>query len=261
MIRYLRIHGLFAKLYLKSLATYKGDFIVGILGVLLNQFLTLFFLKILFSKIPNLNGWSFDQVVFIYAYSLVPKGLDHLFFDNLWAVGLRTIKNGDFDKYLLRPLNSLFQVSVETVQLDALGELIVSIILLFAGANNISWSLANIFIFVITIPFTTLIFTSIKIIAASLAFWTKQSGAAMYVLYMFNDFSKYPISIFNYPIKIVISFIVPFAFTSYYPMYYIIYNKDIVFNIIGLFVISLLLFKVSLIVWKFGQRKYESAGT
>ena len=65
MIRYLRIHGLFAKLYLKSLATYKGDFIVGILGVLLNQFLTLFFLKILFSKIPNLNGWSFGQVVFM----------------------------------------------------------------------------------------------------------------------------------------------------------------------------------------------------
>ena len=43
------------------------------------------------------------------------------------------------------------------------------------------------------IPFATLIYTSLKIATASIAFWTKQSGAMIYIFYMFNDFAKYPI--------------------------------------------------------------------
>ena len=55
-------------------------------------------------------------------FSLIPKGLDHLFFDNLWALGQRLVKR-EFDKYLTRPINPSFHILVETFQIDALGEL------------------------------------------------------------------------------------------------------------------------------------------
>ena len=54
----------------------------------------------------------------------------NLLFDNLWTVSNYTIRNGEFDKYLTRPINSLFYVLVEKFQIDALGELIMGITLI-----------------------------------------------------------------------------------------------------------------------------------
>ena len=102
---------------------YKVDFVVGVLGVFLTQGLNLLFLNVLFQHIPSLEGWTFQEIAFIYGFSLIPKGLDHLFFDNLWALGQRLVRKGEFDKYLTRPINPLFHILVETFQIDALGEL------------------------------------------------------------------------------------------------------------------------------------------
>ena len=104
---------------------YKVDFVVGVLGVFLTQGLNLLFLNVIFQHIPSLEGWTFQEIAFIYGFSLIPKGLDHLFFDNLWALGQRLVRKGEFDKYLTRPINPLFHILVETFQIDALGELLV----------------------------------------------------------------------------------------------------------------------------------------
>ena len=60
----------------------------------------------------------------------------------------------------------------------------------------------------------------------------------IYIFYMFNDFAKYPISIYNSLLRWLISFIVPFAFTAYYPASYFLQGKDVFFNIGGLILIS-----------------------
>ena len=51
------------------------------------------------------------------------QGIGPSLFDNLWALGQRLVRKGEFDKYLTRPINPLFHILVETFQIDALGEL------------------------------------------------------------------------------------------------------------------------------------------
>lgn len=187
---------------------YKADFLVGVVGVFLTQGLNMLFLNILFQHIPLLDGWSFHQVAFIYGFSLIPKGIDHLFFDNLWALGQHLIRKGEFDKYLTRPISPLFHILVETFQIDALGELLVGVLLLLMTITSLTWTWAKVFLFLISIPFATLIYTSLKIVTASIAFWTKQSGAIIYIFYMFNDFAKYPIAIYHSFLRWLISFII-----------------------------------------------------
>lgn len=261
MLRYLKLHQLLIKQHLKLLMAYKGDFLIGLLGVFLTQALNLVFLNVIFSQIPLLNGWNFKQITFIYGFSLIPKGLDHLFFDNLWAMGQRLVKKGEFDKYLIRPINPLFYVMVETFQVDALGELVVGVALLLSSFFMVSWTFWNVLLFFLTLPFTTLIYTSLKIMTASLALWTKQSGAAMYIFYMFNDFSKYPITIYNYPIRFLISVIIPFAFAAYYPASYFLTGNSLFQNIGGLILVSLGLYAIAYFIWKKGLLSYESAGS
>ena len=261
MKKYQRMHLIFIRQYIKQIMEYKVDFVVGVLGVFLTQGLNLLFLNVIFQHIPSLEGWTFQEIAFIYGFSLIPKGLDHLFFDNLWALGQRLVRKGEFDKYLTRPINPLFHILVETFQIDALGELLVGGILLGTTLTSISWTLPKFLLFLVCIPFATLIYTSLKIATASIAFWTKQSGAMIYIFYMFNDFAKYPISIYNSLLRWLISFIVPFAFTAYYPASYFLQGKNGLFNIGGLILISLVFFFISLKLWDRGLNAYESAGS
>ncbi len=127
--------------------------------------------------------------------------------------------------------------------------------------SSFSCSLPKILLFIISIPFTSLIYTFLKIVTASVAFWSKQSGALTYIFYMFNDFAKYPISIYNSFLRWLISFIIPFAFTAYYPASYFLQGKNPLFNIGGLILISLVFFGLSLLLWHKGLEAYESAGS
>lgn len=125
MKKYQRMHLIFIRQYIKQIMEYKVNFVVGVLEVFLTQGLNLLFLNVIFQHIPSLEGWTFQEIAFIYGFSLIPKGLDHLFFDNLWALGQCLVRKGEFDKYLTRPINPLFHILVETFQIDALGELLV----------------------------------------------------------------------------------------------------------------------------------------
>lgn len=261
--RMFRMHRIFMAQELKRMMEYKGDFIVGIIGFLLGQFFNLLFLWIIFSQIPSLMGWSLEQLVFIYGFSLIPKGIDHMLFDNLWAIGHFIVRKGDFDKYLTRPINPLFYVMVEKFQIDAFGELIMGIALICISLPSlaIEWSFVKVVLILLAIPFATLIYTGIKIATAAIAFWTKRSGNITYMFYMVNDFSKYPIDIYNKFVKTVITYIIPFAFTAFYPACYILTGENPLFNIGLTVLISIIIMIIGILIWNRGIKAYESAGS
>lgn len=261
--RVFKLHRIFIKQDLKRLMEYKIDFVTGAVALLIAQGINVFFLSIIFSQIPSLDGWAFEQIIFIYGFALLPKAIDHLFTDNLWAIGHFIIRKGDFDKYLTRPINTLFAVTVEKFQVDAFGELIVGILLLSVSLPSVNLSInpLNILLFVIALIFATLIYTGIKLITASVAFWTKRSGNITYMFYMVNEFSKYPTTIYNRAVRAVVSYIIPFAFTAFFPASYFIAGGNPWFNIGGTVIAGSVLMALGILVWHKGVSAYESAGS
>lgn len=263
MGRIFRLHKIFIVQHLKKLMEYKVDFIIGAVGFLLSQAVQIIFIGIIFSQIPNLAGWTFNEILFIYGFSLIPKSIDHLFFDNLWMVGYGIVRKGEFDKYLTRPINSLFYITVEKFQVDAFGEMLMGIILIVYSlvqiGANIVWG--RLVVLLLLVPFAVLIFTSIKILTSAISFWTKQSGHITHMFYMSSDFAKYPVTIYNDFIKIVITYIIPFAFTAYYPASFFLHGENTLFCVLGTILISTALFLISLFVWNKGVKNYESAGS
>lgn len=261
--RAMRMHRIFVVQELKRMVEYKANFVVGIIGFLLGQITNILFIWIIFAQIPNLKGWTINQIVFIYGFSLIPKGIDHLLFDNLWAVGHFIVRRGEFDKYLTRPVNTLFHVMVEKLQVDALGELITGIALICVTVFHvgIEWSLTKVLLIILVIPFATLIYTGIKIATAALAFWIKRSGNVTYMFYMVNDFAKYPVTIYNNTVRGIITYIIPFAFTAFYPAKYILTGQNPMYNVGMTVVMSVILMAIGICVWNRGIRAYESAGS
>lgn len=262
-MRFLKLYKTFMVQHLKKLMEYRVDFLTGAMSFLINQITNVVFIGIIFSQIPNLDGYLFYEIIFIYGFSLVPKGIDHLFTDNLWKVAWFVVRKGDFDKYLTRPISPLAHVIMESIQFDALGELLVGIILMVVASIKLSidYNVVNVTLMIIAMIFGTLIFTSIKIACAAIAFWIKQSGSILQIFYMSSDFAKYPVTIYNNIVKNIITYIIPFAFTAYYPASYILRGNNPVFCIGGVVILSTIFMVLSVIVWNKGLDAYESAGS
>ena len=220
-------------------------------------------LKEKYGQMRELMGWKYNEVMFIYGFSLIPKALDHLFFDNLWSVGYFIVRKGDFDKYLTRPINPLFHVMAEKFQVDAFGEMVIGIILLSCSLPSIEveWGIGKLLLVIVAIIFASFIYTGIKIGTAAIAFWTKRSGNITFMFYMVNDFVKYPIDIYNNVVRSVLTYIIPFAFTAYFPALYFLTGENPLFNIGMTIVVALIVMTIGVLIWNRGIKAYESAGS
>ena len=262
-MRFLRLYKTFVKQHLKNLMEYRVDFLTGAMSFMINQVTNILFISIIFSQIPELAGWSYYEIIFIYGFSLLPKGLDHFTSDNLWKVAYFIVRKGDFDKYLTRPINPLVHVIIENFQFDALGEFVTGVVLFTYSSIKLGiyFTPLKILLLIIAVVFGMFIFTSIKIACAAIAFWVKRSGSILQVLYMSSDFARYPATIYSKGIRFVISYVIPFAFTSYYPASYFLRGGNPLYCIGGTVVISGVFMLVSILIWNRGIIAYESAGS
>ena len=260
--RYARLYRALIGQFFKVVVQSKVDFLLGLLGFFFTQLLGIVFLSRVFRQIPHLQGWSLEQLIFIYGFAQIPRGLDHLLTDNLWLVAWRLVINGDFDRYMLRPMNVFFQVIAEKLQPDALGELLMGTVLvvysLCQGVASLSW--VQILMLPVSILAGALIYTSIKLLFASLSFWIKRSGPFLQLAYEMADFAKYPTGIYHRAIRFVITWVVPFAFVAYLPASYFLGTGTSI-GVIGMeCLMAVALWCIAYSVFQRGIRRYESAG-
>lgn len=259
--RYVRLYKVLVIQFFKVIMQSKVDFLMGLFGFFFTQILGIAFLYLVFQQIPSLNGWTFDQLIFIYGFAQIPRGIDHLLTDNIWMIAWRLIISGDFDRYMLRPMNIFFQVISEKLQPDAIGELLVGTILIIRSLTKgvVIVDAIHIILFLISVIAGAIIYTSIKLFFASFSFWMKQSGPILQVAYEMADFAKYPTEIYAKVIRFIITWIIPFAFVAYLPAGYFLGDGE------GYLIaiecgIAVLFWTIAYTVFHMGTRVYESAG-
>lgn len=263
MKKYFRLYNKFLKQYIKTLIEYRADFILGLIGFILVQFAGVVFIKLIFSTIPDLSGWSFYEILFIYGFAQIPRGIDHVFTDNLWMLSGQIIVDGKFDKYLIRPLNPLFQLIAEKFQPDGFGEIVIGIILVVISSSNLglNYTFVKLILLIFAIVCASFIYTAIKLAVASIAFWIKFAQSYLFMTYQLSNFAKYPMSIYPSAIRNILIAIIPFAFTGYYPGAYFLGKESLFSGIILTFVVAIIGMCISYAIWLKGINKYESSGS
>ena len=262
--RYLRLYKALISQFFKVVMQSKVDFLMGLFGFFFTQMAGILFLYLVFEQIPDLQGWSLEQLVFIYGFAQIPRGVDHLFTDNIWLVAWRLVVNGDFDRYMLRPMNVFFQVIAEKLQPDALGELLVGTILVIYSVVKgvVVMDAVRIALFPVSILAGAVIYTSIKLLFASLAFWIQRSGPFLQLAYEMAEFAKYPTEIYAKALRFVITWVIPFAFVAYLPAGFFLGTGS--GNHMGTIAIECAIgavfWLVAYAVFRKGIRIYESAG-
>ena len=78
---------------------------------------------------------------------------------------------------------------------------------------------------------------------------------------MTNEFVNYPISVYNKAVQNILTYVIPFAFTSYFPALYFLTGENPLFNIGMTMLVSVVVMGVGVLIWNKGLKAYESAGS
>lgn len=245
------------KSYLKSISSYKTDFFMGCVSFFVNQIFSLCSLLVLYQFTYSIDGWEFYKILLLQSFISLSLSITDMFTDNLWDFSGTIIQKGLFDKYLVRPVHPLLLVIMDRFQIDAIGGVLSSLIMLIVSFIFSKTKFTVFFLFYLLC--SCIIIVSIKIIIAALAFVMKKSRAIMYMVFTIYNLCSYPITIYPLFIRIILSTIIPFAFCSYYPAV-LIFNRN---NLLLLVLFSVSIFSMSFAIyfWNHMMKKYTSSGT
>jgi ABC-2 type transport system permease protein len=266
-----RLHGLRRPLYLyfrclsqqmKAIMAYEADFVVLMLSAVLVQVSGLAFIWAIFQRIPDVNGWTFWQVVMMYALVFVTEGVGSLFFEGTWRLNW-LIYSGQFDQVLTRPLSPIVQVLAGAVGFNGLGNLVTGFVLVAMALANVplEWTPGRILFLVVLVISASAIRVSINLASAASAFWIRSPWSMFsFAVHRMSEFAKYPISIYALAVQAFIVVAVPFAFVSFFPTAFV-FGVD-AWSVPGLLTPLVAIYSMAVATWLFrvGLNRYESSG-
>lgn len=242
---------------------YKADFFIAIGTSFTATVLSFGFVLVLFSRIPHLKGWSFYELLFLYGFSLIPLGFFNVLSLNLYQFGEMYIIQGKFDRVLLRPIHSMFQVLFEVFRLESLQETLTGILVVtFCSSKlHLHWRVSDLALAIFMVLCGAVIYVSIFLILTSVSFFFEDKVGVMPPVYNMLAFGRYPLSIYHIFIQFLLSWIVPFAFASFYPAVRLLRRDEFRYFYLLVPLIALVFLGMALSLWRAGERNYSSTGT
>ncbi len=262
MARYLTLYRYFLVPRCKILMEYRLNFFIGSASTAILQAASLATLWVVMRQIPSLNGWNFDEVLLIYGLLTMGESITHMFADNLWTIGWNYIRSGDFDRFLVRPIDPLFHLLADRFCHDGIGNFLTGLVLVGVAMRDlkIPLTVAHAAYVLTAVLSGGFIFIALNLITATSAFWITESIPVTQIVFNMNEFAKYPLSIYNSLIRILLTWLIPYGFVSFYPASFLL-GRDI-----GLMawlspLVAIAFMLVAYRVWLFGLRHYSSTGS
>lgn len=252
---------------MRSEMQYKASFIMRTIGAFFITIIDFAGIVVLFSRIPQLAGWSLMEVGILYGLTAICFATAELFAASLdWFDEF--IIQGTFDRVLTRPLGALFQVLTEGLTLRRLGRISQGALVLAVALHTlpIHWTLVKVLLLAFTFPSGIALFFGIFVIGAAYCFWVVQGKEATHVLTYGGDVvSSYPLEVYRQWLRKIITFVLPIAFVSYYPTLYLLDRPDPLglpewMHLAGPLA-ALAVDALAYVAWTVGVRRYQSTGT
>jgi ABC-2 type transport system permease protein len=249
--------------YGKVQLSYRGDFLISIATSFAATIFSLWFVVVLFSKIPRLAGWRFEEVLFLYGFAMIPYGLFNILSLNIYEFGNTYIIEGQFDRILLRPISSLFQVLFEAFRLESLQEVIAGFFAIAWAVRRlrIPWNGADLALLLFWSLCGAVIYVSFFLLLSTLSFWFEDRIGVHPPAWNLIAFGRYPLTLYSQWIRFVLSWVVPFGFATFYPSVRLLGRSEFRSYAPLIPLVAACCFAIMMTAWRMGTRRYSSTGS
>ena len=111
-MRYLRLYLYFLRFSISRAAEFRVDFYFRVVMDVVYYAVNLAFFGIIYTQTAVVGGWTLDQAyVFVAGFLFVDAVNMTVVANNMWVLP-QLINKGDLDYYLVRPVSSLFFLSL-----------------------------------------------------------------------------------------------------------------------------------------------------
>ena len=198
---------------------YRTSFVLFALAQGLITLLDFLVIAVLFDQVPQLGGWTLSEVAFLYGLASLAFSLSDVFISQVENVAT-LIREGSFDRLLIRPLGPLVQISAEFFALRRLGRVLQSVAVLTLAISwlEVEWDLGRAALTVVAIASGAVIFGALFVLTSSIAFWVVGSlEVANAFTYGGQLLAQYPLSILGEWLRRFVIYVLPLGFVAYLP--------------------------------------------
>lgn len=221
----------------------------------------------LFDRFGALKQWTLPEVALFYGIvnmSMAIAKATSRGFDKFDA----TIKQGHFDRLLLRPRSTILQLLGQELQLMRVGHFLQGLLILIYAIHtlNIAITMPKILLILAATLSGACVFGGLFVIRATICFWTTEGLDLLNaVTYGGQETARYPLSIYTKWFRNLFTYVIPLACMSYYPALAILSRPDTLGSPLWFHWLSplagLLFFTLTLQFWHIGIRHYRSTGS
>lgn len=262
-----RLYLRYLDISLRSQLQYRASFWMTAGAHFLSTGLEFLAVWALFQRFGQVKGWHLPEVALFYGIANVAFALSEAA-----ARGFDTfpemVKSGDFDRLLLRPRDTAFQVAANEFQLMRVGRFTQGMVALCwsLAVLGVDWTFAKGLLLVGAVLAGSAVFSGLFILQATLAFWTVETLELMNtVTYGGVETSQYPLTLYRPWFRSLFMTLVPLACMNYFPVHAIL-GKPEALGTPTLWhwtapLVGFLFLAGTLQLWKLGVRRYCSTGS
>lgn len=263
----LAVYAQYWRINFLTMIEYRANFFMWFGFMLVYHATAIIALWVTLDKFPSMNGWDFKQMAFLYGLWMLGHAFHNTFFFTVGEVPTM-VREGRFDRFLVRPLDPLFQALTVPQQIWP-DEIVLAIAFFSIATHFVGVRVDAAFLAFVPLVMLggALIDFGIQLTIATLAFWVIRIDTLRWVVMSLEqDFTRYPISIYTRAVSFILTFILPFAFMNYFPATFLLHKTDGALELspqIGLLtpLVGVVWFGIAYAFWRVGLNRYQGTGS
>jgi ABC-2 type transport system permease protein len=252
-----RIYWLGWRTQYKAATKLRGAFVLQVVGMVVNNIGLLVAWWFLFERFGTINGWTGAELIAVQGINMLIFGLVILFSHGLLEMP-RYVDQGSFDTFLTRPAGLLPQIVSSSIEISALGDLLMGVVLVIWYIIIAEVSIVALALFGLAVILGCILMWCFTLMPFLLAFYMFDSEkVSRNIAFFYLDTGIYPSGVLTGGIRIVLLTVFPGLFIGAVPL-------DILRGVgwenllLGIVVAGAWL-SISLWLFKRAVRRYESA--
>ena len=257
---YIRLFATYLRIGILGELEYRANFWISLVQSALDLCVALGGLAVVFSHTDTLGGWRPEELLALVGVYFLIGGLIRTIIRPSMTKFMDDVRRGTLDFTLTKPADSQVLVSIQSVEIWRLVDVLIAlpvlaIALLRLGARL---GLVDTAVFAVTLLSGGLIIYSFWLMLSTCAFWFVKVENIQVIFMSMWQAGRWPVSIYPAWLRAVLTFLVPVAFATTVPAS-AVSGRITDANLVGTVALAFAMLIVSRWFWRVGIRFYSGA--
>ena len=257
---YIRLFATYLRIGILGELEYRANFWISLVQSALDLCVALGGLAVVFSHTDTLGGWRPEELLALVGVYFLIGGLIRTIIRPSMIKFMDDVRQGTLDFTLTKPADSQVLVSIQSVEIWRLVDVLIALPVLAIALIRLGAQLGLIdtAVFAVTLLSGGLIIYSFWLMLSTCAFWFVKVENIQVIFMSMWQAGRWPVSIYPAWLRAVLTFLVPVAFATTVPAS-AVSGRITDANLVGTVALAVALLIVSRWFWRVGIRFYSGA--